>query len=54
VGGEEEIVQQLTDNGDRGVGIPDVINDQHQLNPDIRLVRNIWTRKGILRRGVRI
>ena len=24
--------------------VPDTINDQHQLNPDIRLVRNIWTK----------
>ena len=23
--------------------VPDVINDKYEMNPDIRLVRNIWT-----------
>jgi hypothetical protein len=43
VGSEEEVVQLIMET--QG-SVPDVINDQHQLNPDIRLVRNIWT-KGI-------
>jgi hypothetical protein len=30
--------------------VPDTINDQQQLNPDIRLVRNIWTKGNPLER----
>jgi hypothetical protein len=40
-GSEEEVVQLIMETEG---SVPDVINDQHQLNPDIRLVRNIWTK----------
>jgi hypothetical protein len=43
VGSEEEvsIVQLIMETEG---SVPDITNDQHQLNPDIRLVRNIWTK----------
>jgi hypothetical protein len=41
VGSEEEVVQLIMETEG---SVPDVINDQHQLNPDIRLVRQIWTK----------
>jgi hypothetical protein len=42
VGSEEEVVQLIMET--EGV-VPDIINDQHQLNPDVRLVRNIWMKE---------
>ena len=41
VGSEEEVVQSIMETEG---SVPDTINDQHQLNPDVRLVRNIWTK----------
>jgi hypothetical protein len=41
VGSEEEVVQLIMETEG---SVPDTINDQHQLNPDKRLVRNIWTK----------
>jgi hypothetical protein len=42
VGSEEEVVQLIMETEG---SVPDAINDQHQLNPDVRLVvRNIWTK----------
>jgi hypothetical protein len=51
VGSEEEVVQLIMETEG---SVPDTINDQHQLNPDIRLVRNIHGRRGILRRELRM
>jgi hypothetical protein len=45
VGSEEEVVQLIMETEG---SVPDVINDEHELNPDIRL--EIYGRKGILRR----
>jgi hypothetical protein len=42
VGSEEEVVQLIMETEEGP--LPDVINDQHQLDPDIRPVRNIWTK----------
>jgi hypothetical protein len=49
VSSEKEVVQLIIE---AEGSVPDVINDQHQLNPDIRL--EIYGRKGILRRELRM
>jgi len=41
IGDEEEIVQLIMET--EGV-VPDTINDEYQPNPDVRLIRNIWTK----------
>ena len=41
MGSEEEVVQLIMETEG---SVPDAINDQYQLNPDVRLVRNIWTK----------